>query len=376
MSATTPTTRAATPTRGSRNVAFWNLHALAQALLPLVGDTDELRSPRSSPTRPRSRRRLTRRVARQARPAAKRGRRPAADRRPAAPAWPKTAPTSRSPSAAWPASHAPTAHAQRRRARPVPRPRRLRCLGRCATARGCRPRASVDAERARAHEPREPEVRAAQPPRRSWRSARAREGDFGEVQRLLQGAASAPSTNNPSTRPMPASRPTGRNTWKSPVPHDRPAPPPRRPALRGTQDRRRVARRARPDAVPGGAPRRHRARLQRQVLGPLATPGRYHCVGCGTPLFESGTKFDAGCGWPSYWQPINSEVVERVVDASHGMVRVEVRCNRCGSHLGHVFEDGPEPTGERFCINSAAIDFKPQRDPPSVRHGTAPIRPP
>jgi peptide-methionine (R)-S-oxide reductase len=87
--------------------------------------------------------------------------------------------------------------------------------------------------------------------------------------------------------------------------------------------------------------------------------GRYNCVGCGTPLFESGTKFDAGCGWPSYGQAINSEVVERVVDRSHGMVRVEVRCNRCGSHLGHVFADGPAPTGERFCINSAAIDFDP-----------------
>ena len=87
--------------------------------------------------------------------------------------------------------------------------------------------------------------------------------------------------------------------------------------------------------------------------------GRYLCVGCGTPLFESGTKFDAGCGWPSYWQPLDNEVVERIVDRSHGMVRVEVRCKRCGSHLGHVFEDGPEPTGERFCINSAAIDFEP-----------------
>ena len=87
--------------------------------------------------------------------------------------------------------------------------------------------------------------------------------------------------------------------------------------------------------------------------------GKYLCVGCGTPLFESDTKFDAGCGWPSYWAPINSQVVERVRDVSHGMVRVEVRCNQCGSHLGHVFEDGPEPSGERFCINSAAIDFKP-----------------
>ena len=88
--------------------------------------------------------------------------------------------------------------------------------------------------------------------------------------------------------------------------------------------------------------------------------GKYNCVGCGTPLFASDTKFDAGCGWPSYFEPVNSEVIERVVDKSHGMVRVEVRCNNCGSHLGHVFEDGPAPTGERFCINSASIDFEPK----------------
>ena len=88
--------------------------------------------------------------------------------------------------------------------------------------------------------------------------------------------------------------------------------------------------------------------------------GEYNCVGCGTPLFEADTKFDAGCGWPSYSKSINSEVIERVEDRAHGMVRVEVRFNRCGSHLGHVFNDGPEPTGERFCINSAAIDFAPK----------------
>jgi peptide-methionine (R)-S-oxide reductase len=86
--------------------------------------------------------------------------------------------------------------------------------------------------------------------------------------------------------------------------------------------------------------------------------GRYHCIGCNTPLFEAATKFDAGCGWPSYFEPINSTVVERIADRSLGMTRIEVRCNQCGSHLGHVFNDGPAPTGERFCINSASIDFK------------------
>jgi peptide-methionine (R)-S-oxide reductase len=88
--------------------------------------------------------------------------------------------------------------------------------------------------------------------------------------------------------------------------------------------------------------------------------GQYKCVGCGEVLFESSTKFDAGCGWPSYSEAAGAEVVERIRDVSHGMVRVEVRCKKCGSHLGHVFPDGPEPTGERFCINSAAIGFKPK----------------
>jgi peptide-methionine (R)-S-oxide reductase len=98
--------------------------------------------------------------------------------------------------------------------------------------------------------------------------------------------------------------------------------------------------------------------------------GVYRCVACDEPLFTSDTKYESGSGWPSFWQPVSDDAVETHTDMSHGMVRTEARCANCGAHLGHVFPDGPKPTGQRYCMNSASLRLEPaeKSDGADARH--------